>query len=330
MDVSSLQGHHSAKQYLKMKPIKWGFKWWCRCASDTGYLYQIELYLGKKDSEEHNLGEGVVLHLSESLEGTYCALYFDNFFTSPKLVDTLFKNGIYGVGTVRQNRKQMPDLPNDKDMSRGDTHFQYADRVVACKWYDNRGVVLLAANTDGVDEMTSVGRRKKGAATKTIVPCPQMIKRYNAGMGGVDLLDQRTAAYRLDRKSTHRFYLRIFFDLMDIACVNAYIVYATLNPESAMTLLDFKISLSRSLIGPYCSRKRNVPSTRVNRRNSIISVMPAEVPQHMPIVEAVRQRCHYCAKEGSQKKSKIRCSVCGIYLCLNETRNCFLKHHYGA
>ena len=31
-------------------------------------------------------------------------------------------------------------------------------------------------------------------------------------------MDQRTAAYRLERKPSVRFYLRIFFDLMDIIC----------------------------------------------------------------------------------------------------------------
>ena len=38
----------SLKQYIKKKPIKWGFKSWYRCVSTTGYLYQLELYLAKK------------------------------------------------------------------------------------------------------------------------------------------------------------------------------------------------------------------------------------------------------------------------------------------
>lgn len=35
----------SKKQYFKGKPIKWGFKFLYQCASETGYLYQFDLYL---------------------------------------------------------------------------------------------------------------------------------------------------------------------------------------------------------------------------------------------------------------------------------------------
>ena len=34
----------SMKQYVKNKPIKWVFKCWNRCDSETGYVYQLELY----------------------------------------------------------------------------------------------------------------------------------------------------------------------------------------------------------------------------------------------------------------------------------------------
>ena len=60
--------------------------------------------------------------------------------------------------------------------------------------------------------------------TKSSVPCPKVVKLYNSDMAGVDLMDQRTAAYRLDRKSSVRFHLRILFDLMDIVCVNSYLI----------------------------------------------------------------------------------------------------------
>ena len=42
------------KQYVKNKPIKWGLKYWHRCGSDTGYLYQLELYQVRKEKRELN------------------------------------------------------------------------------------------------------------------------------------------------------------------------------------------------------------------------------------------------------------------------------------
>ena len=60
-------------------------------------------------------------------------------------------------------------------------------------------------------------------------------------MGGADLLDQKRAAYKLNRNSSGgSYYLRLFFDLMDILVVNSHIIYKELNPKG-MELLDFKI-----------------------------------------------------------------------------------------
>ena len=77
------KGRSSMKQYIKQKPIQWDLKFWLRCDSKTGYLYQLDLYFEKKGSFEQQLGEHVVIELSKALESTHCTLYFDNFFNSP-------------------------------------------------------------------------------------------------------------------------------------------------------------------------------------------------------------------------------------------------------
>ena len=62
------------KKYVKKKAIKWGLIFWCCCASATGYLYQLDLYLGKKDEVELNLGESVVLKMCRVPEKKVIAL----------------------------------------------------------------------------------------------------------------------------------------------------------------------------------------------------------------------------------------------------------------
>ena len=42
-------GRHSMKMFIKAKPIRFGFKWWCLCGTD-GYPYHIKLYVGREEA----------------------------------------------------------------------------------------------------------------------------------------------------------------------------------------------------------------------------------------------------------------------------------------
>ena len=260
--MTKFKGKHSARQYLKNKPIKWGFKWWCRADSKNGYLHQFDLYLGKKEFVEHNLGESVVMELCKPLENTNCAIFCDNFFASPLLVKNMRQKGLYVTGTTRRDRKFIPPLLPDKAMKRGDINFHYDKDAVVCQCFNNKSVVMAGPNVKGTNTTATVLRRKKGQKAKISVPCPNIIKSYNANMGGVDILDQKTAAYRLDRKSAcGRYYLRLFFDLMDMACVNAHVVSILKDPKG-VELLDFKQVVAKGLIGIYNTQSRNPPSIK--------------------------------------------------------------------
>ena len=124
--------------------------------------------------------------------------------SSPKLIK---KRGIYGVEIVRANRKQMPKMINDKQMKRGDCESLFSGNTIVCKWMDNWSVLILSSALAGMNDIVSVQRRERGAKTKSSVPCPKFVRLYNSGMGVADLIDHRTPAYRLDRKSFVRFYL---------------------------------------------------------------------------------------------------------------------------
>ena len=46
------KGRSGMKQYTKSKPIKWDFKFCFRRSSKTDYLYQMGIYLGKKQNRK--------------------------------------------------------------------------------------------------------------------------------------------------------------------------------------------------------------------------------------------------------------------------------------
>ncbi|QQP39944.1 Uncharacterized protein FKW44_013823, partial [Caligus rogercresseyi] len=106
--MAKFRGNNSMKQYVRDKPILRGFKHWCRNDSATGYLFQFDIYVGRKENTEHGLSEGVVLNLSRSLENMNKRIFIDNFYTSPTLLFKLKAISIFATYTVRNNRNGLP------------------------------------------------------------------------------------------------------------------------------------------------------------------------------------------------------------------------------
>lgn len=66
-----------------------------------------------------------------------------------------------------------------------------------------------------------------------------MIQEHNSGMGDVDLIDQKMAGYKFNRKSlSGRFFLVFLFRFMDMTLGISYIDYMMLYPE-AVDSLDY-------------------------------------------------------------------------------------------
>ena len=106
------------------KPIRWGYKGWV-AASPLGYAFAIDFYQGKHRPENQTdyrnqfvLGGEVVLDLLDNLETQYggrrFSLYFDNFFSSIKLLEHIQERGHGETGTVRCNRLEKCSLTKAK------------------------------------------------------------------------------------------------------------------------------------------------------------------------------------------------------------------------
>ena len=105
----------------------------------------------------------------------------------------------------------MPKMLEDKKMKKCYCEFLCSKNVMGCKQMDNWSVLLVSTTALGdMDDVLSFQRREKRSATKSAILCLTVVKLYNNGMDGVDLLDKRTAAYQLYLKSSVHFYLRGF------------------------------------------------------------------------------------------------------------------------
>lgn len=328
------------------KPVKRGFKIWARCDSNSGYLYEYEIYTGKKDNEtEFGLGASVVNSLckalvEEKIENIHVA--FDNFFSSTELMQRLFEQNIYSTATVRSNRTNLPltlkkqtakiNRPKLK-LTKGQYKWRVNKNVSFFCWMDTK-IVNILSTAYHPKQMVSCKRTQKDGS-KREVPCPLGVVEYTKRMGGVDRFDQKRGTYHVARRS-RRWWMRIFYFIIDAAITNAYILYSQ-RMRYPMNSLQFRTMLGRNLIGSFSSRKKRVsdlPSfickkPKLDSRQKAKYGLPddlrlTDAGSHLPGPLESYRRCRACSSKENSKKSKIQCIRCEVALCVIP---CFAEFH---
>ena len=151
-------GRHGCKQFIRGKPIRFGFKNFCLC-TPLGYLIAFETYQGKtyrgKDYNKFGKRRGCLLNIIDSLQLGLKKLptvfYCDNYFAEMLLIAELSRCGQGLVGTIRDNQipksKILASITTMKKVPRGKCALMYdsANKMVLCRWKDN-AVVTLASN----------------------------------------------------------------------------------------------------------------------------------------------------------------------------------------
>ena len=156
-------------------------------------------------------------------------IYFDNWFSSPSLAETLLEYGFHSVSTLRINRaKGLRFSLADKAFSKKPRGF--SESMVNSKsnlnivtWNNSKTVNLLSSFV-GVEPLSHCLRFNKVEKRRFRVSCPKIVLEYNQFMSSVDLCDMFMALYRIDRRSK-RYCLRIVYYLFTVCCSNAWIIH---------------------------------------------------------------------------------------------------------
>lgn len=356
------------RQYIKNKPDKWGFKLFSR-ASEDGFIHDTILYQGKTTLQAHGIpltpqqeAMGVTSQIVSVLASTMqapttSAIFADNYFTSLELVRYLKEKGCRYTGTARENRIGKPPLKPTKDMEkksvpRGSCEYLTSDdNILVLKWKDNKVVTMLSTDL-GVEPVTKCQRYCSDTKNKEDVPCPNVIKSYNANMGGIDKSDMLVHLYKTPLKSK-RWYMRLFAYIIDLCLINAWLLYrrdCKALKETGMPLKDFRVEVFWCAAGKKSTilrpNRTSVASPCTSSSLSTSVDLPPAIRGHLshkpdPAVRfdvslfhaplfVTRQTCKFCSKKGHIIRSNILCKVCKVHLCLNDKRNCFVEYHMNV
>lgn len=199
------------------------------------------------------------------------------------------------------------------------------------KWFDNKQVTLVSSYTDAYP-LEKIKRFRKESKGRVDVTCPQIVKHYNRHMGGVDLADMLISLYRTGIKS-HRWYMNIFSQLLDICINNAWLLRRRHNKmKHTVPLKDglkkFRYEVYAGLLRDRTAAVKQTESVSENKKikKPVAERPPDEVRfdkfDHWPQLSGY-QRCKYC-KTG---QASTLCTKYNVHLCYVKNRNCFLAYH---
>ena len=155
-----------------------------------------------------------------------------------------------------------------------------------------------------------------------------VIQYYNHGMGGVDVFDQRAAAFRIQRRAL-KYYKSIVFAFIDVIILNSQTLFndcrsthpGEIPRPSKYSQKDFRVALVCQLAG--IGEDEPVPQFKPLGR----PVNPLPPITHLPEAMPIRRNCRYCFRiDHVERKCQVRCPTCNVFLHV-ERRNCFMLYH---
>lgn len=304
-------GHHGLKQFIRGKPVRFGYKFWCLCSTE-GLLISFKLYEGKDTGYEkgRTIGESVVETLAKGVVPTGSSGYIDNFFTTLPLLESFRKDNVNLTGTIRKDKVKDVPLSNIKKSERGTAEL-FADRdkcILVCQWNDNSDVKVATNKTDNASlAMSKCKRWSKAKKERVSVPQPVIIQHYNKGMGGVDLFDQFRGKYRVTFRK-RAWYYPLFRFLLNASVVNGWLMYRKINK---ITELDFLREIVNVLLKPAENPNKFVPLKTLNS-------VRYDRKDHNIVMGDTQRRCGVC-----KKNVKPKCTKCDVALHVQ----CWVKYH---
>lgn len=289
----AFRGKCPFKQYMPSKPAVYGIKFFLLVDPNTNYCHNISVYLVKVGNERAKLlGESVVLDLVEHLKLSGRTIVFDNFFTSISLSEKLLKFGLTMVGTLRANKREIPEsIKANKSREVFSSIFLFNGKKMLVSYVPrkNKAVLLLATSSN----CTSISNDQQKK--------PDIITFYNQNKGGVDTVDRILASTSVKRY-TNRWPTVVFYNIIDISLINAFCLYKSIFDKPKTKRAQFLEELADKLVLPFINLKNEINKNKSIKLTNNICPLSS------------RKRCFKCPRSIDKKVGNI-CCICLKHCC---------------
>ena len=295
-------------QYMANKPDKFGLKFWLAVDAENKYLYNGIPYVGKDDTRRSDMSvpTDVVLKLMAPLFQRGYNVTCDNYFTSLGLALKLAEKKCSLVGTLRQNRREVPLECKKKKALHATEVFKCEDQTAItltsyqCKATKN--VAVLSSLHPDISVPTNENPKKK----------PDSVLYYNKTKVGVDVYDQMTRLYSV-KAASRRWPVHVFYNVIDMALINSWIIYKQVS-QSNISCREFIQRVAEELTGsePAVSRKRRAEEVfRPSENNATSSRKCRFTCSTSKCRNRTSETCQDCKRPVCGRCATRKCKLCG-------------------
>ena len=293
-------------QYIASKPDKFGIKFWVACDLKTKYVCNILPYLGKDPSRPRGerVAENVVMKLMEPFMDKGRNVTTDNFFTSLSLAKRLLSRKTTLLGTVNKCRQEIPLSTRQMHRDLFTTQVFSTTGATLTVYTPKRKKTVYVLSSMHSTIQTQDTTKKK----------PNSITLYNTTKCGVDVMDQMVREYSV-RTGTRRWPVAVFYNMIDIAALNAHILYQLCTKRQERRV-DFLLELAKELAQTFVTEKngqrqqffqRQPSSPELGKRAKCQTKLTCKGnPATKRCVDCYKYTCGRCRKE-----ERWLCQNCG-------------------
>ncbi|KAM8870130.1 pogo transposable element with ZNF domain isoform 3-T4 [Spinachia spinachia] len=321
----------SNKAALKTRPQAW-----LLCDSKSGYCHRFFIQAGECEGEGQGggLGQGftVVPELVKDLEDKHHQLYLASSLASVPLMQKLLDLGIYASSSFPPPSPILPrELWEEGCLERpGDFLQRRFGPLLATRWRDTKEMGCLSTNAAPGGQDTVWRRSQTRVGGLDPVDRPMAFCLLQENMRGVDICKQLLACNPLGGILQDRHWRGLFWFLVNLSIVNAFIVLRESrkeNPpvwvqEGLFTQVSFRKRLGNQLA--KCAQNHSAIVEIAGSRATRVEP-PVEQRHRMGKISTISKRCKTCNLSNLRHESVYGCVVCRANLC--KQPSCFWEFH---
>lgn len=308
---------------------------WLLCDSKSGYCHRFLVRPGPGPAPGPGLGSTVVPEVLKDLDHKNHQLFLASSLTSVPLMQQLLDQGIYASSSFPPPSPILPPALWGRGQLKkpGDFLQSQLGPLLATRWKDTKEMGCLSTNA-APGEPDTVWRRCPTTAGGLVpIHRPMAFRLLQENMRGVDICKQLLACNPLGGVPQDRHWRNLFWFLVNLSVVNAFIVLRESRRDSPppwvhgglFTQLTFRKRLGNQLA--KCAQKYlEITEVAAPPQPKAESAEEAVLQRHrMAKLSGVSRRCRSCNLKNRRHESVYGCSVCRANLC--KTPGCFWEFH---